>query len=48
VNAKGKGNMTPLLWAYFDDRPQRLLLLLEHGADPIDRRAAKEPVYILS
>jgi ankyrin repeat protein len=34
VNAKGKGNMTPLLWAFFDDKPARLLLLLEHGADP--------------
>jgi ankyrin repeat protein len=34
VNAKGHGNMTPLLWAYFDDKPDRLLLLLEYGADP--------------
>jgi len=34
VNAKGKGNMTPLLWAYPDNKPERLKRLLEHGADP--------------
>lgn len=34
VNAKGKGNMTPLLWAFFDDKLPRFKLLLENGADP--------------
>ena len=34
VNARGKGNMTPLLWAFFDDQPERFRLLLEAGADP--------------
>lgn len=34
VNAKGKGNMTPLLWAFPDNRPERFKLLLENGADP--------------
>ncbi len=34
VNACGKGNMTPLLWAFFDDQPERFRLLLEAGADP--------------
>lgn len=34
VNAKGKGNMTPLLWAYPDNKPGRFKLLLEKGADP--------------
>lgn len=34
VNAKGKGNMTPLLWAYPDNQPERFRRLLEHGADP--------------
>ena len=34
VNARGKGNMTPLLWSFFDDKPERLRLLLEAGADP--------------
>lgn len=34
VNAKGKGNMTPLLWAYPDNKPERFKLLLEKGADP--------------
>ena len=34
VNALGKGNMTPLLWAFFDDKPERFWLLLEAGADP--------------
>ena len=34
VNTKGKGNMTPLLWAYPDNKPERFKLLLEHGADP--------------
>ena len=34
VNARGKGNMTPLLWAYPDNRPERFSLLLELGADP--------------
>lgn len=34
VNAKGKGNMTPLLWAFPDNRPERFKKLLELGADP--------------
>ncbi len=34
VKALGKDNMTPLLWAYPDDKPERLKKLLEHGADP--------------
>jgi uncharacterized protein len=34
VNAKGKGNMTPLLWAFPDNKPERFKRLLEHGADP--------------
>jgi hypothetical protein len=34
VNAKGKGNMTPLLWAFPDDKPERFKKLLELGADP--------------
>jgi hypothetical protein len=34
VNAKGKGNMTPLLWAFPDNKPERFKLLLEKGADP--------------
>jgi uncharacterized protein len=34
VNAKGKGNITPLLWAYPDNKPERFKLLLEKGANP--------------
>jgi len=34
VNAKGKGNMTPLLWAFHEDNPDVFKKLLEHGADP--------------
>jgi ankyrin repeat protein len=34
VNAKGKGNMTPLLWSYPDNKLERFKRLLEHGADP--------------
>lgn len=34
VNAKGKGNMTPLLWAFPDNKAERFERLLEHGADP--------------
>lgn len=34
VNAKGKGNMTPLLWAFPDNKSKRFKKLLEHGADP--------------
>lgn len=34
VNAKGKGNMTPLLWAFPDNKPDRFVRLLEHHADP--------------
>ncbi|MCL4854134.1 MAG: hypothetical protein KJZ78_22470 [Bryobacteraceae bacterium] len=34
VNAKGKGNMTPLLWAFPDNKLERFKRLLEHGADP--------------
>lgn len=34
VNARGKGKMTPLLWAYPDNKLERFKCLLEHGADP--------------
>jgi hypothetical protein len=34
VNAKGKGNMTPLMWAFPDNKLARFERLLEHGADP--------------
>jgi hypothetical protein len=34
VNAKGKGNMTPLLWAFPDNKPERFKKVLELGADP--------------
>jgi ankyrin repeat protein len=34
VNAKGRGNMTPLLWAFPDNKLERFKRLLEHGADP--------------
>jgi hypothetical protein len=34
VNARGKGNMTPLLWAYPDNKLERFKRMLEHGADP--------------
>jgi uncharacterized protein len=34
VNARGKGNMTPLLWAFPDNCPERFRLLLHAGANP--------------
>ncbi len=34
VNAIGKGNMTPLLWAFPDSKIERFKLLLENGANP--------------
>jgi ankyrin repeat protein len=34
VKAKGKGNMTPLLWAFPENRDQAFQLLLKFGADP--------------
>ncbi len=34
VNAKGKDNMTPLLWAFPDNKLDRFTKLLELGADP--------------
>ncbi|WP_150122623.1 ankyrin repeat domain-containing protein [Rhodopirellula islandica] len=34
VNAKGRDNATPLLWAYFDNEPERFEMLLVAGADP--------------
>ena len=34
VDARGKGNMTPLLWAFVDNKPERFRLLLEAGANP--------------
>jgi hypothetical protein len=34
VNAQGKGKMTPLLWAFPDNKLPRFKWLLEHGADP--------------
>ena len=34
VKAQGKGNMTPLMWAFPDKKLGRFRRLLEHGADP--------------
>ena len=34
VNAKGKDNMTPLLWAFPENKPDVFKRILEHGADP--------------
>ena len=34
VNARGQGNMTPLMWAFPDNKLERFKLLLEHGSDP--------------
>lgn len=34
INARGKGNMTPLLWAFPDNQLPRFEWLLVHGADP--------------
>lgn len=34
VNARGEGNMTPLLWAFPDGKLERFKKLLDHGADP--------------
>ena len=34
VNARGKGDMTPLFWAFYDGKLPRFTWLLEHGADP--------------
>lgn len=34
VNAQGKGRMTPLLWAFPDNRLDRFSRLLAHGGDP--------------
>ena len=34
VNTKGKGNMTPLLWAFPENKPEIFKRILEHGADP--------------
>src|SRR5205809_270336 len=34
VNAQGKGKMTPLLWAYPDNKIERFKRLLDHGANP--------------
>ncbi len=34
VDAIGKGNMTPLLWAFPDNKPDRFARLLQYGADP--------------
>ena len=34
VNDRGSGNMTPLMWAYPDNKLQRFQRLLKHGADP--------------
>lgn len=34
VNALGKDNATPLLWAFPDDQPVRFEMLLRAGADP--------------
>lgn len=34
VNACGKGNMTPLMWAFPDDKLERFSKLLDSGANP--------------
>jgi uncharacterized protein len=34
VNAIGKDGMTPLLWAFPDQKPERFECLLRHGANP--------------
>jgi ankyrin repeat protein len=34
VNAKGKENMTPLLWSFPDNKLDRFVLLLRRGANP--------------
>ena len=34
VNAIGKGNMTPLMWAYPDNKRERFEQILKAGADP--------------
>ncbi len=34
VNSEGKGKMTPLLWAFPDNKLERFKKLLELGADP--------------
>lgn len=34
VNSPGKGNMTPLLWALYEENEEAFKLLLEKGADP--------------
>lgn len=34
VNAKGKDGMTPLFWAFPDNKLTRFTRLLEHGANP--------------
>ncbi len=34
INSTGKGNMTPLLWAFPDDHLQAFEKLMKHGADP--------------
>jgi len=34
VNTQGKGEMTPLLWAFPDNKLPRFKRLLEHGANP--------------
>jgi hypothetical protein len=34
INGQGKGNMTPLLWAFPDNHLPRFKWLLERGADP--------------
>lgn len=34
VNAQGKGKMTPLLWAFPDNKLPRFKWMLEHGANP--------------
>ena len=34
INTKGKGNMTPLLWAFSEDNQAVFKRLLEYGADP--------------
>ena len=34
VNARGVGNMTPLMWAFPDNKLPRFQKLLDHGADP--------------
>ncbi|MBB3209868.1 hypothetical protein FHS27_005713 [Rhodopirellula rubra] len=47
VNAVGDGGVTPLLWAFVDNQPERFQLLLEHGADPNDSESVRSSVDLI-